>query len=551
MSRWCAEQSRGVRAQESCSIKSHRVLRTERRVRWYSFAAGLLILSTVMIGAGLAAPASWRTLHQRLRAWDIQGAQQIYMQLGESGSPPALVAEARLKFLSGDYRGAVAALDQLRTIAPEIEAELGSLAATIRATHETLGGMQETLSPDGRFVIRYFERDQLLLPYLSEVLMASDRVYAEDFGGRPEGRILVEIYPEPRYLAAVSSLSEEDIETSGTIALCKYNRLMVTSPRGMARGYDWRDTVAHEFVHYYVTHLSDNTVPIWLHEGIAKFEQSRWRFPPGHPLNPPQEDLLARSLEEDQLITFQQMHPSMAKLPSQSAAALAFAEVHTVIGFLHRRLGYPGIRALIAALRGGADMDAALRTVYQLNLGELWEVWLRDLRGQGMRTWPGLIQQSLRFKRPGQEGELEPEYASIEEKEVKDWAHLGELLRARGRHQAAVFEYQKASTQGGDGHPLVQTGLAASLFELQRYPEVVTALERVGRYYPSHFNIYLYRGEALLAIGDQQGAVEAFEGAVSINPFHPRPHQALVRLYNALGDQERADRERRALEQLQ
>lgn len=511
---------------------------------------GALFILLVALPSMVKADPSWGTLHQRLQAWDVLGARAIYEQRGEAGSSQALVASARIHFLSGDYRAAVEALDALQRVAPALEARLGSLAQTIRATHEALSGMQETLSSDGRFLIRYFERDKVLLPYLSEVLMASDRVYAEDFGGRPEGRILVELYPEPRYLAAVSSLSEEDIETSGTIALCKYNRLMVTSPRGMARGYDWRDTVAHEFVHYYVTHLSDNTVPIWLHEGIAKFEQSRWRHPPRKALAPPQEDLLARSLAEDQLITFQEMHPSMAKLPSQRAASLAFAEVHTVIDFLHRRSGYPGIRALIEALRGGAEMNAALSSVYGMDLDQLWATWLSDLRGRGMRTWPGLVQQSLQFKRPGQEGEPEPEYDTIEEKEVKDWAHIGELLRARGRHRAAVIEYQKASERGGDGHPLVQTGLAASLLELRRYQETVSALERVGLYYPSHFNIHLYRGEALIALGDQRGAAEAFEGALGINPFHPRPHQALIELYEALGESERATLERKSLEQL-
>ena len=35
------------------------------------------------------------------------------------------------------------------------------------------------------------------------------------------------------------------------------------------------------------------------------------------------------------------MHPSMAKLPSQEAAGLAFAEVHTVVHHLHWRRAYP------------------------------------------------------------------------------------------------------------------------------------------------------------------------------------------------------------------
>ena len=136
---------------------------------------------------------------------------------------------------------------------------------------------------------------------------------------------------------------------------------MLTSPRGLGRGYGWRDTIAHEFVHYYITKVSKNSVPIWLHEGIAKFQETRWREAPGHQLEPPQEDLLARSLEANKLISFDQMHPSMALLPSQEAAALAFAEVHSTIRYLHAKGGYGKLRQLLKTLSGGRSMDQALK----------------------------------------------------------------------------------------------------------------------------------------------------------------------------------------------
>ena len=47
----------------------------------------------------------------------------------------------------------------------------------------------------------------------------------------------------------------------------------------------------------------------------------------------------------------------MAKLPSQEAAGLAFAEVHTVIGYLHKKKGYAGIRALFREAEVGARYE--------------------------------------------------------------------------------------------------------------------------------------------------------------------------------------------------
>ena len=79
--------------------------------------------------------------------------------------------------------------------------------------------------------------EQSHTPYIVDVLVATDKALAKDFGFRPSERILVEIYPEISFLAKVSPLTQKDIETSGTIALCKYHRLMFTSPRALVRGY--------------------------------------------------------------------------------------------------------------------------------------------------------------------------------------------------------------------------------------------------------------------------------------------------------------------------
>jgi len=459
-------------------------------------------------------------------------------------------AHGRLLYFEGRYPEAHDVLyglvEQLQDEAP---GHMRLLLAEVRATRDALKDFDEVATEDGRFLVRFKGRDRLLVPYVLDVLKRADVAFAADFAYRPKGRVLVEIYPEIRYLAAVSPLSEEDIETSGTIALCKYNRLMFTSPRALVRGYGWRDTVAHEFVHYYVTKLSSNTVPIWLHEGIAKFEETRWRAEPGLGLDPPQEDLLARSLKADQLITFQQMHPSMAKLPSQQAAGLAFAQVHTVIAWLHERKGYAALNALLGNLRGGAEMDDALREAYGYDLGGLWVRWKRALVQRGLRTFPGLVQTSLQFKRPGDgEEEAEADYGTIEEKRVKDLTHLGELLRARERHGAALVEYQKAMRLGGDGNPVIQNGAAASLLALERPAEIPDTLSRVRGYYPGFLSTHLNLGEAYVALGRDADAIAAFEEAVGINPFHPRPHAALLKLYEKAGRTENMTRAKRALE---
>ena len=491
-------------------------------------------------------------VHRLISAWQTEAARDLFTEIKASDYKKAVYkfTQGRLAFMLGDYEQAVSLFDEALAQDPSLEMSSAGIIGTARDTRNTLAQMNEIRSEDGRFLLRFFEEDRLLMPYLLEVLQATDKALSNDFQYEPGGRVVVEIYPSADYLAKVSSLTEEDIETSGTIALCKYNRLMFTSPRGLVRGYGWRDTVAHEFVHYYVTKYSANTVPIWLHEGIAKFQEIRWRSPPMRHLAPPQEDLLARSLESGQLITFDQMHPSMAKLPSQDAASLAFAEVHLVIDFLYQRGGYEKLRLLLQSLKRGLDMDMALMEAYGLDLEGIWTTWLQAMKAEGFKRYPGLVQRSLKFKRPGEDGEPEAEYDSIEEKEVKDWAHLGELLRARGRYYAALREYRKAEKKGGDGHLVVQNGIAESLLELKQAVDIPSVLQRVRDYYPTHLNTHLNLGRAFMALQEPERAVLAFEEAVGINPFHPIAHKALYKLYRQLGQSNKAERSKTALQLL-
>jgi tetratricopeptide (TPR) repeat protein len=159
------------------------------------------------------------------------------------------------------------------------------------------------------------------------------------------------------------------------------------------------------------------------------------------------------------------------------------------------------------------------------------------------------------FKRPGQADDAAdepPDLATIAEKKVKDFAHLGELLRAKGRHKAALAEYDKAVVAGGEANPYVQNGAASALRSLGRDAEVAARLARVRSYYPGHLATWLNLGGAALALGRgqparQAEALAAYEEALGLNPFHPEVLNALAALYTALGDTARAQRARDAL----
>jgi hypothetical protein len=357
--------------------------------------------------------------------------------------------------------------------------------------------------------------------------------------------VRVEIYPEVADLAKVSPLTEKEIETSGTIALCKFNRLMIVSPRALVTGYPWLDTLNHEYTHYVITHVSKNTVPIWLHEGLAKFEEQRWRGPSGGGLTPVMEHLLASGIGHHHLITFAQMHPSMAKLPSQTDTGLAFAEVYTAIEYLHEKVGWRGIREQIARLR-----DGKVPEILSDDFESGWRAWLR---GRKLRLHPGLLpaEAELRFKKgAGKPTEAsEDDSARIGEERARKLARLGGLLRARHRLAAAAIEYEKAQAIVGAGHPSVANKLARTYLELGDVTKAINVGEAALELYPDQAAPNATLGEAWLQRGDMAKAERYLLAAVAVSPFDPAVHCGLQRVY-AAKKEARAGDEARACEAL-
>jgi tetratricopeptide (TPR) repeat protein len=451
-------------------------------------------------------------------------------------------ADGDLLFHRGDYARAA---QRFGEAAGKLRGEVAAEATRMRDLALATDDTTRALVPErGEHFVVYHApgKDALLAPYILQALDRAWGALGDDFGWRPSEPVRVEIYPEVADLARVSTLTTKEIETSGTIALCKYNRLMIVSPRALIAGYPWLDTVTHEYTHYVVTRVSRNTVPIWLHEGLAKFEERRWRGPSGGGLTPVMEHLLATGVQHKHLITFAQMHPSMAKLPSQEDTSLAFAEVYTVVEYLHDKVGWPGIRALIGRLREGKPLDDFERD---------WRAWLHAKK---LRLHPGIIPQEseLRFRKSGAKPTeaSEDESARIGEDRARRFARLGGLLRARHRLAAAATEYEKAQAIVGAGHPSVANKLARTYLELGDVARAIATAQPELELYPDQAAPNATLGEAWLQKGDAAKAQSFLMQALAINPFDPGVHCGLARAYAKSGDA-RADAEQRACRALQ
>jgi tetratricopeptide (TPR) repeat protein len=510
----------------------------------------LLLCASAARAQDAAAVAQRIQLAQRaLDDWQIVEAAQIAEELARAlpDVPPVQAVVGAVKFHQGDYAGAVRLLERAAE-----GGEAPPLLELARSTYEETKGFVSKES--AHFMVRTSPgKDELLADIALASLEQAYGFVTEAFDYRPAYKIPVDIVHDPKGLASVSTLTVKEIETSGTIALCKFNRLMVTSPKALARGYGWLDTLAHELIHLVISEKSRNTVPIWLHEGLAKYSESLWRDGvPGLALHPASENLLAQAVKKNDLVTFEQMHPSMAKLPSQEKTALAFAEVFTVIEFLHAsshketkgKKGYAVTNRLLDELAQGKAMDRALKASVGMDLKGMQTAWIRYLKKRPFKRTPGAVARRLDFvKNARGEGrgvdELEAEAALEETKsrEGRRFVRLGNLLRQRGRLRASTMEYEKALPHVGKRSPALNNRLAGLYLELGDMKAAKESLEKSLRVFPDDPQTRVLLGR--VAVREEQWTVAKghYERATWENPFHPEVWAGLLRIGEATGDE--------------
>ncbi len=434
-------------------------------------------------------------------------------------------ARALLAFHEGSYGTARRAMEaSLRARPPEEDDERLGWMRLIEQAERHAAALTETRSADGRFVVRHPPgHGAVLVPWALEVLRRQEAALVRWSGYRHPGPILLELYEDVEALADVSTLRLEDIERTGIVALCKWDRLMVTSPRAMSQGYAWMDTIAHELVHLYVSRLAFDRAPVWLQEGLAKSLERAWRLPAEAPIRPAPnlpasvERLLVEAARSDRLVPFERLHPSIALLDSQREAALAFAQVATLVEDVARR--HEGIwPRVLRRLQRGEEVRQAMEAVSGRSWSRLRAAWERAVLA---RTPPrsAALRRTLMGAPVHDEGEINRKLAARARRHLR----LGDLLWGRGHPAAACRQYEAAWRAAPERIHLAVRFARASL--AAGYPrDALEAARLAAERLPEDASARAVLAAALLASGERAAARrEAFE-ALARNPFDPLPH---------------------------
>ena len=236
------------------------------------------------------------------------------------------------------------------------------------------------------------------------------------------------------------------------------------------------------------------------------------------------------------------MHPSMAKLPTQEAAALAFAEVAVAVDTMRARGGAPAVRGVLERLARGDAAEDAVAGALGMPFPAFEKEWRRAMAERPVPAGGERQMKKLHFH--GDPGAY-AEWAEIPDEKARGHARLGEIFRERGRWEPARQEYARAAKRGGAGSPTLAGRYALASLMTGHAAEAEKTLAEALRAHPEAGTLHVQLGRVRLSRQDWAGARESFLLANRTDPFDPEIHAGLARAAEALSDATTASREKR------
>ncbi len=353
------------------------------------------------------------------------------------------------------------------------------------------------------------DADAVWVPLIADVAARARDVTGAQLGVTLPRPLRIELVMDHASLSALTGLPLQAAETTGTVAVARWGRVTMLSPRSFDKGYPWQDTLAHEITHLLVTCATRDTAPLWLQEALAKRFETAWRSP--RPLDgiPNQHWVTRTAWLQGQSVGIDKLGASIALLPSPESAKIAYAEVSDFLEYILHRSGWDALRLLLRDLRdlGAERTSSALASVTGTNQEDWILRWRLALSNEGQSNAPN--------------GEKSDGLPSAEALDDSRRARLAELLASR-HAWAAVEQTLSLINVSKSEQPELHT--QAGLAKLQLgIPE--KALESIGSaeaLVGLQGDWLALRGRALSELGRKPEAERHFDMALAYAPTDER-----------------------------
>ena len=152
--------------------------------------------------------------------------------------------------------------------------------------------------------------------------------------------------------------------------------------KNISNGPEMKSIIFHEYTHVIVYELAKTRAPLWLNEGLAGLEASRFRRAA---VIKEREKLLREAAKNKSLFSFQELsslRPEGFKHMSRKRIELFYAQSESYVAFLEDKFSFYNIKKYLLAVGGGRDREAAFKAVFSRDEAEIFRLWQNHLTGE-------------------------------------------------------------------------------------------------------------------------------------------------------------------------
>jgi len=329
---------------------------------------------------------------------------------------------------------------------------------------DVLDGM-ETLDT-GDVLVRYDRRDELLARYAAEYFDENYGRWCREFGYRPPGKPLVEIFNSTRGTPGQQWFSTRMIGLPylGVVAASTGPVVAMASPNEehARREFNWARVMRHEFVHVITLQQTDYDIPHWFTEGLAVHLE-------GGPRPERWNKLLLQRVAGDELFDLSDLNFGFTRANSGDDWQMAYCQAELYVDYMLKRWGRVGLKQFLAAYVDGLVTPEAIKRTFGLPIDEFergYRKYLADVvKNLSALDWP----------QPGRFDELLKAHEADAD-DARGTAELAYAYLLRGADDEARATARKALDLEAD-QPLATYVLARFRVKNDETDEAVEMLE--------------------------------------------------------------------------
>ena len=217
--------------------------------------------------------------------------------------------------------------------------------------HDNLSKFK-TLSVEG-FTIRIDSLEaEVYGDRVARVLGQARSQLCRKYGLSPEGTVTVELFTNQQDFAVRTfGMPGGD----GFLGVCFGRVITANSPR-LQRPANWEAMLWHEYCHVVTLTLTGNKMPRWLSEGISVYEELQRNPSWGQRMIPPYRKMVLGG----ELVPIGELSGAFLNPPTAMHLQFAYYESSLVVEFLVDRFGLASLKAVLADLAKGDQINAAI-----------------------------------------------------------------------------------------------------------------------------------------------------------------------------------------------